>query len=392
MKQDADTEADESWPHFAQDEIDAVADVLRSGRVNQWTGDRVIAFEKAFAERFAMPHAIALANGTLALELLLRAYDVGPGDEVIVTSASFVASASCATLLGATPVFADVERTSQNISARTIEPLITSRTKAVIPVHLAGLPVDMAPVMDLAERHGLIVIEDCAQAHGASIDGRPVGSLGHASTFSFCQDKIMTTGGEGGLVLMHDKEVWKRAWQYKDHGKSWDKMHTPPAAPGFRYVHDGIGSNWRMTEMQAAIGLAQLDKLDGWLERRRDNAAIWSRALGQSPAIRLPEVPAGHVHAWYKYCVFLEPDALKPGTARDDVLKALLDAGIDAGSGFCPEMYREEVFDDLAVETRPTAHALGQTSLMFKVHPTLDPDRLNATAETARAVIGSFER
>ncbi len=386
------TDQDAPWPHFAEDEIAAVAEVLRSGRVNQWTGTRVAAFEQACADRFSMPHAVAVANGSLALELALRAHGIGPGDEVIVTSASFVASASCVPLVGATPVFADVERASQNISAATVEPLITEKTRAVIPVHLAGWPVDMDPIMALAERYGFVVIEDCAQAHGAALGNRPVGSLGHAAAFSFCQDKIMTTGGEGGMVLFRDAAARRRAWSYKDHGKDWEAMHNPDARPGFRYVHVGIGSNWRLTEMQAAIGLVQLTKLDGWLAKRAANAAIWTRELGQCPALRVPAVPDGVTHAFYKYCVFLEPQQLKPGVTRDQVLAALLDAGLDAGSGFCPEIYCEQAFADLKTEPRPVSRALGETSLMFKVHPTLDPGRLADAAHRARQVISAFQR
>ena len=383
---------DESWPYFAADEIDAVADVLRSGKVNQWTGDRVFAFEKAFAERFAMPHAIALANGSLALELALRALGVSSGDEVIVTSSSFMASASCVPLVGATPVFADVDRNSQNMTAATVEPLITDKTRAIIPVHLAGWPVDIEPLMELARRHKLFVIEDCAQAHGAEIVGKPAGSFGHAAAFSFCQDKILTTGGEGGMVLFRDEDRWKRAWSYKDHGKSWEMMHEPNSGPGFRYVHESIGSNWRLTEMQAAIGLVQLTKLDRWLDQRRANAAVWCDALVQSPAVRIPAVPPHLTHARYKLCVFLELDQLKPGATRDDVLAALQKSEIDAGSGFCPEIYLEKAFAALKVEPRDIAHALGQTSLMFKVHPTLDPGKLASDARRARDVIADFER
>ena len=382
---------DEAWPQFGEDEIAAVAEVLRSGRVNQWTGERVHAFEDAMAARIGMPRAVALANGSVALELALRALGVGPGHEVIVAPTSFVASASCVALVGATPVFADVETASQNISAETIAPHITPATRAVIPVHLAGWPVDMAPLMALAKQNGLAVIEDCAQSIGATLGGQPAGSFGDAAAFSFCQDKIMTTGGEGGIALFRDEEVFKRAWSFKDHGKGYDLMRQPSTAPGFRFVHEGIGTNWRMTEMQAAIGLAQLGKLDGWLEKRAANAAIWRQTLAPCKALRIPEPPQGVRHANYKLTVFLRPDRLKAGVTRDDVLAGLIDGGVRAFSGFCPEIYREGAFAGLNVVTRETAQTLGQTCLMFEIHPTLDPEALQARANQARAIIDRFE-
>lgn len=383
--------ASESWPQFGQDEIAAVTDVLRSGRVNQWTGDRVIRFERAMAERFQSPHAVAVANGTVALELALRALGIGPGDEVIVTPRSFVASAGCVALVGATPVFVDVDRDTQNISPATIAPHLTSRTRAVIPVHLAGWPADMEAIMELAHAHRLLVIEDCAQSVGATIDGRPAGSFGHAAAVSFCQDKIITTGGEGGMVLFRDEAAAKRAWAYKDHGKDRDLSRQPAAKPGFRWLHRTIGTNWRLTEMQAAIGLVQIDKLDRWLAARRANAAIWTAALAESPAVRVPAPRNGVSHAYYKLYAFLRPESLKPNTTRDDILEALAAAGVKAFSGSCPEIYREEAFSELETAPQPVARELGETSLMFEVHPTLDPERLRATAALARTVIARFE-
>ncbi|MCG8560318.1 MAG: DegT/DnrJ/EryC1/StrS aminotransferase family protein [Hyphomicrobiales bacterium] len=381
----------EPWPYFGDDEIEAVAEVLRSGQVNQWTGNRVKRFEAAAAERFAMPHAVAVANGTVSLELALRALGIGPGDEVVVTCRSFMASASCVSLVGATPVFADVDRDSQNLTPATVAPLLSERTRAIIPVHLAGWPADMDGLMALAEANDLLVIEDCAQAVGATVGDRPAGSFGHAASISFCQDKIITTGGEGGMVLFRDPAAWQRAWEYKDHGKSWDALQQPADGPGFRWLHGSIGTNWRLTEMQAAIGLVQLAKLDRWLAKRRANAAVWAEILGASPALRIPLPPDGLGHAFYKLYAFLRPDALKPGTARDDVLRALIEAGIRAFSGSCPEIQREAAFADLEVAPTPVAHELGETSLMFEVHPTLDPDRLRATAAMAREVVARFE-
>lgn len=382
--------APESWPQFADDEVAAVTEVLRSGRVNQWTGTRVKALEALFCRHTGQPHAIALANGTLTLELALRAYGIGLGDEVIVAARSFMASASCVSFVGATPIFADVDADSQNMTAETIAPLIGPKTKAIIPVHLAGWPCDMPAIMALAGRHGLQVIEDCAQAVGATVDGRVIGSFGQVGSFSFCQDKIITTGGEGGLVVFRDRAAYQRAWSLKDHGKSFEKMHGPPSGIGFRYVHDGIGTNWRLTEMQAAIGIVQMGKLPRWLELRARNAGIWRKALARVPCLRLPEPKPPTTHANYKLYAFLMPDHMKAGATRDAVLAALLGAGLRAFSGSCPEIYREAAYAHLNHRTLPVSHALGETSLMFEVHPTLDPEKLAATAERAAGIIAGF--
>lgn len=385
-------EHSEAWPFFDTDEIAAVADVLASGKVNQWTGTRVREFEEAMAERIGVPFAVALANGSVALELALKALGIGPGDEVIVTSRSFVASASAVNLVGAVPLFADVDPDTQNITPDTIAPLLGPRTKAIIPVHLAGWPADMPGIMELAKSHGLVVVEDCAQAIGADIGGQPVGSFGHASTLSFCQDKIITTGGEGGMALFRDEAVYERAWSYKDHGKSLPLLRQPSAQPGFRWVHETIGTNWRLTEMQAAIGLLQLTKLDDWIARRTENAKIWADAFLTSPALRVP-MPASRVrHAFYKFYAFVLPARIAPESDRDDILSALVDEDIRAFSGSCPEIYREGAFSNMGVEPRPIARALGETSLMFEVHPTLDPKKLADTAARARAVIDRYER
>jgi len=374
---------DEAWPFYADDEIEAAARVLRSGKVNQWTGPDVAEFARACTERFGGGHGIALANGSLALELALRAFGIGPGDEVVVTPRTFMASASCVRLVGATPVFAEIDRDSGNITVESIARVLTPRTRAVIPVHLAGWPCEMAPIMDLAERHKLIVIEDCAQAQGAAIDGNPVGSFGHAAAFSFCQDKIISTAGEGGFVSFKDQAVWEWAWSYKDHGKSWRKVNEPPAAPGFRWLHDSIGTNWRLTGPQAAIGLAQLAKLDLWIEQRARNAAIWADALAAVPALRVPSVRPGLRHAFYKfYCYVDAPEAER---RRDEILRRANEAGLRVFSGSCSEVYREEAFSDMPRPDLPIARELGATSLMTEVHPTLRPELVaRRAAELAR--------
>ena len=333
------------WPVHEEDEIGAAAEVLRSGRVNALVhGEHCRAFEEAFARYVGVEHAIAVSNGTLALELGLRALGIGAGDEVIVTARSFFASAACIVACGARPVFVDVGRDSQNMAPEAIEAAITVRTRAILCVHLAGRPCDMGRIVDICIRNDLKLIEDCAQAHGAALDGRRVGSFGDVAAFSFCTDKIMSTGGEGGMLLIREPAIWRRAWAYKDHGKNVDKARGPrPAGSTFRWLHDSFGSNYRMTEMQAAIGLIQLGKLPGWLARRRANAHVLIDRLGELPGVRVPVPPGGVEHAYYKAYLFVGPaGCVEPGH-RDALVAALIGRGVPAGSGSCPEMYLERL-------------------------------------------------
>ena len=362
------------WPHYADDEIAAVTEVLRSGRVNYWTGETVREFEQAYADSLSVAHAIALANGTVALELALRALEIGPGDEVVVTSRTFIASASCIVNVGATPVFADVDPSSQNVTAQTIEAVLTSNTRALILVHLAGWPCDFDTILPLAQRHGMKVIEDCAQAHGATYRGQPVGSFGDLAAFSFCQDKIITTGGEGGLLATSDETLWKRAWSFKDHGKNWDKITATSTGVEFRWLHDGIGTNWRMTGMQAAIGIRQLGKLSSWCSQRNANAAVLFEGLQDLPALRVPRPGPGIGHAFYKFYAFVKPEKLRLEWSRNRILTALRAEGIPCASGSCSEVYLEKAFEHLNLrppQRLPNARQLGETSIMLPVHPTL---------------------
>jgi dTDP-4-amino-4,6-dideoxygalactose transaminase len=376
---------EEAWPFFAEDEVAAVADVLRSGRVNQWTGDTVSAFQSALAARFGGGHGIALMNGSVALELPLLAFGIGPGDEVIVSPRSFVASASCVRLVGATPVFADVDRDSGNLSARTIEAALTEKTKAVIPVHIGGWPVDMPEVMELAKSRGFRVIEDCAQAHGAEIAGQPVGSFGHAAAFSFCQDKIISTGGEGGYTSFRNYDEWKWAWSYKDHGKSWNKVNSPAPRPGFRWLHDSVGTNWRMTGLQAAVGLVQLSKLDEWLSLRERNANVLARTL-KVPGLRVPKPAAGMRHAYYRFYAYVDAGP-KSEVMRDEIIARAGAQKLRVFSGSCSEIYLEKAFSDIPQPDLPVARELGKTSLMLETNPTLNPDLLEQRAKALARII-----
>lgn len=378
------------WPSFTQEEADAVSQVLLSNKVNYWTGQECREFEKEFATFAGTEYAIALANGTVALDVALQAMGIGAGDEVVVTPRTFLASVSSVVNIGAVPVFAEVDRDSQNITAETIQAVLTPRTRAVICVHLAGMPCDMEPIMALANEHGFYVIEDCAQAHGAHYQGRPVGSIGHVGAWSFCQDKIMTTGGEGGMVTTNDRDLWSRMWSFKDHGKSWDAVYERDHPPGFRWLHESFGTNWRMTEMQAAIGRIQLRRMPAWLAARTANAErIWTTAAAL-PGLRVPRAPQGIVHAAYKCYVFIEPEQLKPGWDRDRILNEINQRGVPCYSGSCSEVYLEKAFDGTPyrpAERLPVARELGETSLMFLVHPTLTDAEIALTCEVLQEVM-----
>lgn len=362
------------WPCFTQEEADAVHRVLLSQKVNYWTGRECREFEGEFAGWVGTTYAVALANGTLALDVALKAMGVGPGDEVVVTPRTFLASASCVVTAGATPVFADVDAESQNVTADTIRAVLTPRTKALICVHLAGMPCDLDPIMALAEEKGLYVIEDCAQAHGARYKGRAVGSIGHVGAWSFCQDKIMTTGGEGGMVTTNDRELWSRMWSYKDHGKSWEAVYERQHPTGFRWVHESFGTNWRMLEMQAVIGRIQLKRMADWTAARTANALRLKAVCDQYDVVRVPDTPEGVVHAWYKFYAFVRPEKLAPGWSRDRIVDEVNARGVPCYHGSCSEVYLEKAFDGTPwrpAEPLPVARELGETSLMLLVHPTL---------------------
>ncbi|MBY8965059.1 DegT/DnrJ/EryC1/StrS aminotransferase family protein [Algiphilus sp. NNCM1] len=380
-----------AWPSYTEEEADAIQRVLMSNRVNYWTGTEGREFEKEFAAWAGTAHAIAVANGTVALDLALQGLGIGPGDEVIVTPRTFLASVSCVVTAGAKPVFADVDLDSGNLTAESISAVITTRTKAVICVHLAGWPCDMDPIMALAEQHGLYVIEDCAQAHGAMYKGRSVGSIGHVGAWSFCQDKIMTTGGEGGMVTTNDNALWSRMWSHKDHGKSWEAVYERPHTPGFRWLHESFGTNWRMTEMQAAIGRIQLSRMPGWHSARLDNARrIWGCARSL-PGLRVPEMPDWAEHAAYKCYVFVEPAQLVEGWDRDSIAAEIQGQGVPCMQGSCSEVYLEKAFDGTGwrpSQRLPVAKELGETSLMFLVHPTLQEAEVQKTCDVLQKVGG----
>jgi len=373
------------WPSYTTEESLAVQSVLISNKVNYWTGEVCCKFEKEFAIWSESKYAVALANGTLALDAAFKALGISNGDEVIVTSRTFIASVSSIVNTGATPVFVDVDRSSQNITIDTILPAINDKTKAIVCVHLAGWPCEMDEIMAIANKHDLYVIEDCAQAHGAKYKNKPVGSIGHIGCWSFCQDKIMSTGGEGGMVTTNNESFWRKIWSYKDHGKSYEAVYEREHPKGFRWLHESFGTNWRMTEMQAAIGLIQLKRMTDWHIKRLNNANIIWNAARHCELLKVPNIPDYLEHAAYKCYIFVRGD-LK---LRDKMMEEINAKGVPCFSGSCSEVYLEKAFDN--TDFRPqkrlsVARELGETSLTFLVHPTLTDQEIQKTCNVLTEV------
>ena len=377
-----------AWPCFDRESIEAVERVLKSGQVNYWTGQECREFESEFAAFVGARHAVAVSNGTVALELALTVAGVQPGDHVVVSPRTFVATASAVAMLKAEPVFADIDPQSGNVTARTIAAALTPQTTAIVVVHAFGWPADMPAIMALAERFNLTVIEDCAQAHGAEIAGQRVGTFGHINTFSFCQDKIMTTGGEGGMVTTDCPVLWEKAWSYKDHGKNWDACYNRRHETVFKWLHESIGTNWRMTEMQAAIGRVAVRRLPEWIARRRANAERLSGLLEGIPGFDVVRPPSDYRNACYKFNVMLTQDVLAGAWTRDDVVRAIQAEGIPCGSGLCTEIYLEKALRQFAPANRlPVAREFGERSIMFLIHPTLDVEDMDDIAAAASKVM-----
>lgn len=378
------------WPYFDTDQITAAKRVLSSGQVNTWTGEETKAFEQEFATWCGTSQAIAMSNGSLALSAAYLAIGLGSGDELITSPRTFIATASSAVLLKAKPVFADVDANSGAISVSTVESLITPRTKAIVVVHLGGWPADMQAICDLARAHNIAVIEDCAQAHGACINGQSVGSFGDLSAWSFCQEKIISTAGEGGMITTSRPDLWDAVWSFKDHGKTHKAVFGREHPPGFRWLHERFGSNFRLTELQSAIGRIQLQHLPEWTAIRTRNAVLLAEALSDLPAVRVPLPPEHLTHAWYKFYAYVKPDALADGWSRDRILSEIESLGYPALSGSCSEIYLEKCFQDAGLappERLPVARVLGETSLMFLVHPTITLEQMEGYAQAVRSVV-----
>ena len=384
-----------SWPHFYPEDIKKATEILKSGKINYWTGFEGREFEKEFSSYVGVEHSVAVDNGTNALILAAHALGISKGDEVIMSPRTFVASAFSIMHLGAKPVFIDIDRNSQNMDPESIEAAITPNTKAIMAIHLAGWPCEMDKIKEICDKHNLFLIEDCAQAHGAKYKGQSVGSFGDVNAWSFCQDKIMTTAGEGGMVTTNNKDYWSTVWSFKDHGKNYDTVYNKEHPPGFRWLHEDHGTNARMTEIQSAIGRLQLKKLDMWIDKRTKLSNIFNNAFKDLDGLRITLPPSHIKHAYYKYYVFTEPEKLKSDKDRDLIMNSLNDLGIACYSGSCSEIYKEKAFDKMFSSQKPSlkvAKELGETSLMFLVHPTINEEDIYKICEQTKKIIKQCQR
>jgi dTDP-4-amino-4,6-dideoxygalactose transaminase len=356
------------WPYHSEDEISAVADVLRSGKTNYWSGPNGQAFESEFAQYTGAKHALAVTNGTTALELALHGLDLPPGSEVIVPCRTFMATASAVVTAGCKPVLADIDATL-NVTVETLDQRLTPNTAAVIVVHYAGLPCDMAAIMDWASKRDIYVIEDCAHAHGTRVNGQHVGTFGDVGCFSFCVGKIMSLGGEGGMVITNNETLHRRMGARRDHGRY--QMVGSKDMTAFQWTVEEFGTNLRMTEMQSAIGRIQLTKLDGWVNRRNQIAAAYDAILGGIPT------PPGQKHGRYMYMAYVDD--------RDRKMVELQNMGVTARLGGCPNIGREAVFVNNA-HACPVADELGFHTLSLPVYPTLTDDDVSAILDSVEMI------
>lgn len=404
------------WPQFCDEAKQAAMETLDSGKVNYWTGKKGVEFEEKFASFNGVGFAISTNSGTSALHTALAAMGIGPGDEVIVPSYTFIATSFCVLQAGAIPVFADVNRHDHCISVEDVERKITPRTKAIIPVHLYGNVCDMDPILELARKHDLRILEDCAQAHGATYKGRRVGSLGDAGAFSFCQSKAFTTGGEGGAIITSDENLAWECRSFRDHGYNVrERVRLLELEQKLPYIHDRVGYNYRLTEMQSAIGIHELARFESWnLANRQRNGQILLDSLSElSEILYLPIHTAERQNGFFVFPITLNMDQI------DCDMKAFLNAltaeGVPNHPVFWPQCYQESAYRE--------QHGFGEVNFPFKskeytdpasadyttvkcenaawhqdrtfitvVHPTLDEAQMHAIATGIKKVIQAYSK
>ncbi len=380
------------WPQYSEEEIIAVSNVLRSSKVNYLFGEEGTLFEKEFSKYTGINYSIALANGSVALTCAYLALGLKEGDEIITTPRTFIATSSSAVLLGLKPVFADVDINSGCICPKSIESLITNKTKAICVVHLGGWPAEMNKIKEIAEAFNLFLIEDCSQAHGAEINEKSVGNFSDIATWSFCQDKIISTGGEGGMITTSSKELKEKIWSFKDHGKNYLNYFSNNSSNEFKFIHDSFGTNFRLTEIQSSIGRIQLKRLNQMRSIRTKNAMILLDILKELKSLRVPLPKKNIRHAWYKFYFYIDKKYLKTSWSRNRIIQEINDSGYSAFSGSCSEIYKEKCFKNYGFfpkKVLKNAVILGETSIALLVHPTIDKNQIENYGIKVKEIIES---
>jgi dTDP-4-amino-4,6-dideoxygalactose transaminase len=362
------------WPQINDNMINEVGKVLKSGKLNQWNNDSVNKFETKFSDYIGCKYSVAVSNGTVALELCIKTLDLKNGDEIIVTPRTFIASALCCAINNVNPVFLDVDINSQNITLDNIKKTITKKTKAIILVHLAGWPCELDEICKFCKENNIFVIEDCAQSHGAKYNNISVGNWGDINAWSFCHDKIITTGGEGGMVTTNNNKLFKKAWSIKDHGKDYDSVFNKQHPFGFRWLHKNIGTNWRMMPIQAVIGIEALELLDKWVEHRRKIANIYNNNLKHTKGVRLTIPPKNVYHSYYKYYFFINKNEFK--ISRNEIIKEINKNSIIATVGSCGEIYKESSLNKFKPSTDlKNTKELFESGIMLLCDPTISIEK-----------------
>ena len=392
-------------PFYSNKSIQKIGPMLRSGKVNYWSGNEGKKFEKEFSNYLGNKYSVGLSNGSVALEMALKALKLKKQDQIIVTPRSFIISASCTINLGLKPIFSDVDDDG-NLNIEGIKKVYNNKVKAIIVVHLNGLPCDLDPIMKFVKKNNIFLIEDCSQAHGAVYKGKKVGSFGHISTWSFCQDKIISTGGEGGMISTNNKQLWLKCWSLKDHGKNYNSVFFKKHKIGFRWHHDNLGSNYRMTEMQAILGRAQLKILDNQIKKRNIIANLYLNGLKDyykkydilkepnfnyiySSQVKDKKLSSKNIHAFYRLNLFINKKKIK----QLKLLEELNLKKINCGVGSCPEIYREKVFKDLKLHPKKrlsNAKLLGETSITFPIDPNRSITKVKLEIKSIKKVLNKY--
>ena len=389
---------------YDNQQINKVIDILRENKTNYWTGNECKNFEKEFSNYHGTKYSVTVFNGSVALEIALKALNLKKTDKVIVTPRSFIISASCVLNLGLKPIFADVDDNG-NLSIEGIKKVYNKNVKAIILVHLNGLSCDMDPILKFVKKNKIYLIEDCSQAHGAVYKKKKVGSFGDISTWSFCQDKIISTGGEGGMISTNNKKLWLKCWSLKDHGKNYQSVFHKKYKTGFRWLHDNLGSNYRMTEMQAAIGRAQLKSLDNQIKKRNFIANLYLNELKnfyQNDIIKKIDFKCETCplkssikkcdkcrHSFYRLNLFVNKNKVNQIKLIEEFNKNMIECGV----GSCPEIYKEKIFKKIKFYSKiklANAKLLGNSSIMFPITPHKSLYSINKEIKKIKIILKKF--